>query len=660
MSAHTASSPTPDRHSSNTVGGGMRQSFTRLLILLTALVSLRYFFWRIRETENPAALWFFYLFLIAEILNFADAALFYFTAWRPTRHKAPPQLPGRRVDVLITTCNEPVSLLRETVVCATGIRYPHKTYILDDGNSPEVRKLATEFGCVYLVRPDRTHAKAGNLNFGLEHSDGEFLVTLDADHVAMPDLIDRLIGFFSDPKVAIVQTSQDFYNLDSFQHLTEWESKYGWQQQELFFGVIQPGKDGYNAAFYCGSPAMLRRSALAEIGGFATGTITEDMHTGLRLQKEGWRVLYYNRTVARGLAPHTYPGFATQWLRWGRGAMQVLNAERPITGKGLSLGQRVCYFASFYFYWMSYQKLLFVLTPILCLLAGLFPLVADPTQFLIFFGPYFALNWLASSRLQGDLRSFLLSEQFNLVKMSVLMRSITGLFRTEEEFEVTPKAEAAAAGWAEVRLQSSLILLLLAAIAVGCVRLAAASTNFEAWAIGVNLLWAVFYVALSAPLVWRAIHQKELRSSYRFPRRLDVLARVGFLTARGKRTQGGAYARNLNRNGFSITCTSSIVPGTPVEIELKLAGQTIQAYGCVVRSQPLQVGGDTRYMNGIQFEQIAPTDQDEITRYLFWEVAPRHGNILRLTRQTQSASQVSEDVLVPRKLLQEKEARHES
>jgi cellulose synthase (UDP-forming) len=187
-----------------------RLAFARLLVVLAIPFSLRYFYWRVGTTMNPVARWFFYLFLAAEMLNFIEALLFYFTAWKPAHHAVPAFLPGHTVDILIATYNEPVHLLRETLVCAVSVKYPHKTYILDDGNRAEVRALAAELGCSYITRENRIHAKAGNLNNALRQTDGEFIVTLDADHVPMPDLIDQLIGFFNDPKVAAVQTAQDF------------------------------------------------------------------------------------------------------------------------------------------------------------------------------------------------------------------------------------------------------------------------------------------------------------------------------------------------------------------------------------------------------------------------------------------------------------------
>lgn len=625
----------PSRPRAGSSWWGMRLALLRIAIVISIFFSVRYFYWRATETQNYAAMWFFYLFLIAEVINFFEVLLFYFIVWKTKHYAEAPPLEGRSVDVFITTYNEPVELLRETVVCAVSMRYPHKTYILDDGNRPEVRELAREFDCGYIARSDRANAKAGNLNNALKHTGGEFIVTLDADHVPVPELIDAMIGFFAAPRVAIVQGTQDFYNLDSFQHLTDWRTKFAWQQQELFFGVIQPGRAGYNAAYYCGSPAMLRRKALDEIGGFATETITEDVHTGLRLQKRGYEVVYFNRTLARGLAPQTFSSFGTQWHRWGVGAMQVLRLENPLFGKGLTLGQRIAYFCGFYFYWTGYQRMIYVFTPIFALLTGVFPLVATPIAYLNYFGCYFLLNSLASASLQGGLRDFLYSEEFNLLKMHVMMKSIGGLFRRHRDFKVTPKARHGAAAWTAVWPQMVIIVGSVLAIFVGWQRLLTAQSDYDFWAVIVNLFWASFFLLTTASVAWRALTRKELRMSYRFPSQLDVPVTLSF-EFKGQPKTDKLFARNLNRHGFSATCDYAIPPGTRIEIGLVVMGQPIKAIAVVMRNQEVEFQKKKLVANGIRFDKIEPADQDQISKYLFWEVAPRHNNILRLTKMTQS------------------------
>src|SRR5579859_4361211 len=129
--------------------GQLKLAIMRLAMVLATLFTIRYFYWRVLHTMNPAAKVFFYAFLVAEILSFLESGLFYFIGWNPTHYHAPKPLIGREVDVFIPTCNEPVELLRETVICAIGMTYPHKTFILDDGRREDVRLLAQELKCGY-------------------------------------------------------------------------------------------------------------------------------------------------------------------------------------------------------------------------------------------------------------------------------------------------------------------------------------------------------------------------------------------------------------------------------------------------------------------------------------------------------------------------------
>jgi len=606
----------------------------RIAIVLATLASLRYFTWRMSDTMNPAVVWFFYIFLAAELVGFGEVLLFYLTTWRRRIHRPEPALPNRSVDLFIPTYNEPVALLRDTVVCAVSVRYPHTTWLLDDGNRPEVKALAEELGCRYLARSVRTHAKAGNLNHALKHSTGDFVVTLDADHVPQPELIDRLLGFFENPKVAIVQVNQDFYNLDSFQHATNWEDRAAWQQQELFFNVIQPGKDALGAAMYCGSPAMLRRKALDEIGGFATETVTEDMHTGLRLQKRGWEVVFYNRTLARGLAPQTFEAYRTQWHRWGLGAMQVFRLERPFTGAGLTLGQRLAYLSSFYFYWTSVQKLFFLLVPFFCVVTGLFPLQTEPGQYVEYFLPALVLNLVATIALQGGVTGFLLTERYNLIKLGSMLQALSGLVRSKAQFKVTPKSKSGSATVWQVLPYLVMVALLATSVIAGGFRIANAKGPSEVWAYAVTAAFALFFLYLLVPVVALAFKRRELRVIYRFPQRLDLPIRVRMA---GSRDTGwiDTYARNLNRFGLSVTLDAGLVRETDLELELRLPDRVVHAMANVRWSSRLELDKKVRFANGLRFDKISQDDRDAIARHLFWEIAPRHGEQLTMTHRSQ-------------------------
>ncbi|OAN40830.1 cellulose synthase [Chloroflexus islandicus] len=241
-----------------------RRGLIKILVITNLILGAYYLLWRGAVSLNWNA-WLFALALFgAELYSYIGSFLFGLTVFRLRERGEPPPAPsGLRVDVFITCYNEPVELVRKTVRAAIAIRYPHQTYLLDDGNSPAMRAMAAEEGCGYITRSavwkgfDR-HAKAGNLINALEQTTGDFVLILDADQVPLPQILDRTLGYFADPLVALVQTPQYFINVPP-------GDPFG-SQAPLFYGPIQQGKDGWNAAFFCGSNAVLRREALARTG----------------------------------------------------------------------------------------------------------------------------------------------------------------------------------------------------------------------------------------------------------------------------------------------------------------------------------------------------------------------------------------------------------
>src|SRR5512139_57497 len=242
----------------------------RVIAVVAMIVTTYYLYWRYTETFNSKALVFSWSLFVAECFGFLSTILFYFTVWKPRQRNALPPLAGRTVDVFIPTKDEPLAVLRTTLLACNDLKYPHSTLVLDDGNRPEVKALCEELNCVYLTRKTNEHAKAGNLNFGLQNSKAEFIAVLDADHLPLTRVIDRLIGEVADEKVGFAQFPQDFYRIDSIQQRTDRKQKKMWAEQHLFFSLIQPGRDAWNAAYFVGSCALIRRKALDEIGGFAT------------------------------------------------------------------------------------------------------------------------------------------------------------------------------------------------------------------------------------------------------------------------------------------------------------------------------------------------------------------------------------------------------
>lgn len=235
----------------------------RIVAIITCIVGVNYIIWRYFFSLNHTALWFSIPLILAETYSVIDLLLFSFMMWKPAQRNSPEPFDAS-VDVFITTYNEPIDLVRITAQAAKQIEWSDlRVYILDDGSRPEAQQMAREVGCEYITRGEewkgmQRHAKAGNVNNALMRTSSEFILILDADQIPSPKIIQKCIGFFRDSKVAFVQTPQSFYNLPP-------GDPFG-SDAPLFYGPILIGKDGWNAAFFCGSNAMLRREALMQLG----------------------------------------------------------------------------------------------------------------------------------------------------------------------------------------------------------------------------------------------------------------------------------------------------------------------------------------------------------------------------------------------------------
>jgi cellulose synthase (UDP-forming) len=270
----------------------MRMFILRVVIVLTVVLGLNYVVWRWLWSLNWAAWWIAVPLVVAETYSLIDVALFSLAAWRSRGSKdaSPPPAPGRAVDVFITTYNEDRELVMATVRAAIAIRYPHRTWVLDDGDRADVRAEAERAGAGYISRGREwdgkpRHAKAGNLNNALQQTQGELFLVLDADQVPHPEILDRTLGYFDDERVALVQTPQWFGNVPANDPLGS--------QAPLFYGPIMQGKDGWNAAFFCGSNAVLRREALMRLG--ITGYVADTERRVHKAFAVGRRVIRRSR-----------------------------------------------------------------------------------------------------------------------------------------------------------------------------------------------------------------------------------------------------------------------------------------------------------------------------------------------------------------------------
>jgi len=542
-----------------------------VLVTLFLCVGLGYLVWRY-QTLGQQSLVFSWLLYLAEIYGFLTAALHLFMTSRLTV-RIPPE-PDRiyTVDVLIPTYNEDPELVRKTVLAVVNMDHPHTTWLLDDGNRPEMRCMAEELGVRYLNRAENSNAKAGNLNNALKHCDGELIAIFDADHAPQRRFLRRTIGYFNDANVAFVQTPQEFFNLDSYQHRLKINGKRLWTEQSLFFKVIQRGKDYWNAAFFCGCSAVIRRSALDVIGGFATETITEDLHTSLKLHKAGYKSIYHDEALAFGIAPGNISPFLKQRVRWGQGAMQVLRCENIFFTRKLTFVQKLNYLASTMTYFDGWQKGIFYVGPAIVLATGILPIAADGMTFLAYFLPYYLLSlWVFEEMSRGYGKSFYI-EQYNFARFAAFAWATLGLFRKNLKFAVTDKGLSKSQETTRLFLpQIAILAINTLAIPIGIYATNKAS-GLPMDAFIFNTIWAVvnLTIGITAFSFTKKI-ERHLRNEYRFPIPLPLYADF-----RGTKPCM-LTIDNISSNGLRIygTLPRPVTIGTIIHGRIQLPAQEI-------------------------------------------------------------------------------------
>lgn len=506
---------------------GEHTQLMRVFAVVAALYSLSYLVWRIVATSQGVPAVLFWLLWSAEFVGWLSLALFVKDAWdqSPEKHRFG-QVAGKVV-VLIPTFDEALAVIEPTLMAAMKIQNQHEVWLLDDGNRPWVKKLAKEYGAKYLTRSEHTHAKAGNINHALEKVSSDFVLVLDADHVASPQIINRTLGYFVDPLVALVQTPHDFRNLDSAQHVDNEVN-----EQSLFFDILLPGRQRSGAVFWCGSGGLLRASALREIGGLSTTTITEDLETTLALNRSGYRSVYHNERLLLGLAPQNISSFLLQRYRWARGTLAILlGSKSPLVSRGFGLSARLSYLSNLVYYITPIQHMVFIGVLIWTLITAQAPVIAPINSLLFFWLPQLALTLFSIWGLSRGRQLPFGGSKNAWITSSIYMRALfDALTKQKASFKVTPKTGVEKGGLATLRLMWLPVCALAGLLLAASLRLTQISgLELGLGYMGPDMLFYVFVftffeTAILLPLIVNSASRVQSRFVWREP--VDVLASI--------------------------------------------------------------------------------------------------------------------------------------
>lgn len=572
-----------------------KQTLLRLFAcLLGAYITLRYLFWRSLETLNydnlPSFIGALALYA-AELYGISLYFLGLFVNVNPLSRRSLP-LPDNletlpTVDVFITSYDEDPTLLETTLLATRSIAYPQhklKIYLLDDGatlasrfsRDPAKRQVAFEryqtlirlcnmTRATYLTRIINDHAKSGNLNSALQQSDGELILVLDADHIPTMDILQKTVPFFlRDEKLFLVQTPHYFITPDPVERNLQTFHKMP-SENEMFYSVVQPGLDFWNSAFFCGSAAVLKRSHLDRIGGFATDTVTEDAETSLRLHNLGLNSAYISTPLTAGLQPGTFVDFVRQRVRWAQGMTQIFFLHNPLLQNGLRPWQRLGYLNALLFWFFGFARLIFILAPSAFLLFGWKIYDANLPQVLAFTLPHIFASWIITDLLFGRYRWPFVSELYEyMLSMFTTVAVVKTMFRPRSpRFSVTPKKthnEGEYVSRFVVPFYGLLVIVILSLV-VGVWRYGAFADQADSVIIG--LVWETFNLVILLGAIGALLERRQRRHTPR----LNLELPVELVTA-SERTAGILTDMSIRGGRVRITGndTSFFVPGRQMDV----------------------------------------------------------------------------------------------
>ena len=594
---------------------------TLAMIVLSISASSRYMYWRVTDTvgfTNWVDACFGFGLLLAELYAFLVLLIGYFqTAWPLQRRPVPmPQDVDTwpSVDVFIPTYNEPLEVVKQTVFSAMQMDWPGDrlhVYVLDDGRREEFRDFCQELGVGYLTRDNNAHAKAGNINAALAVTDSEYVTIFDCDHIPTRSFLQICMGWFiRDPKLAMLQTPHHFFSPDPFEkNLDTFHAMPN--EGELFYGIVQDGNDLWNAAFFCGSCAVIKRAPLLEIGGVAVETVTEDAHTALKLSRHGYNTAYLALPQAAGLATESLSAHVGQRIRWARGMAQICRVDNPLFGPGLKLGQRLCYFNAMLHFFYGLPRLVFLTAPRAYLLFSAHVFQATAAMITAYALPHMMHASITNSRIQGRFRYSFWNEVYESVLAWYIMRPVLVAFVNPKlgKFNVTAKGgviEQSYFDWSIVRPYLILLLLNLLGFVVGIWRMVAVGPSSEVFTtLVINMVWTAYNIILTSASLAVASETRQVRSTPRVTAALPAALRF----ADGKTLV--CETDDFSQSGVGLRVPNELQLETGSEVHVSLFRTDEEG------TFPAQVTFSGGGRLGLRFEGLSLRQQADIARLTF-------------------------------------------
>ena len=452
-----------------------------------------------------------------------------------------------KIDVYIPVFNEEPALVRETIHAAKAVKklatWDVCYYLLDDSNNDAMTVMAKEEGVPQILRTSTKGRKAGAITNAMDESLGDFIVIIDSDTRLFPDILLNTMGYFKDDAVAWVQTPQWFCDLTEGEDLEKsWKRKYGvWGERfanvtqkflgkmktgedvfandpAMFFDVIQRRRNNYNASFCCGATSIHRTSALRRVAisrwvdrilaskdrkkaieeidvEYISFHTSEDIYTSLLVhaykQKEYKSVLHPN-VESKMLSPMDLITWSAQRFRYAGGTIDLVTQEfGRFFKKGLSLGQKLMYFSTFWSYTGAIWLVILLSSPIIFMFTNIAPVQSYSMDFFIHLVPFLFFNQVALLIATWGINSNRGGQFFIAISPIVLQAFWDVVRRKPIKFVVTSKTAKSGNFLGLVKIQLGLIGLYAIAILYSTI-MHLIGERIYLTGYSVNLMWSLF------------------------------------------------------------------------------------------------------------------------------------------------------------------------
>lgn len=482
--------------------------------------------------------------LLTEAHEWAEAH-WYTVRKRRIQPESISSLSAPKVSIHVPAYNEPAEMMIETLNSLARLDYPDFEVVVVDNNTKDESvwrpveahclKLGSKFKFFHVAQ--LKGFKAGALNFALARTDknADIVAVIDSDYQVDSNWLRELTGAFTNPKLAIVQSPQDYRDNDENAFKSMCFSEY-----RGFFEIGMVTRNERNAIIQHGTMTMVRRKVLEDIGGWGEWCITEDADLGLRIFEQGYEAMYLPYSYGRGLMPDTFIDYKKQRFRWAYGAMQILKRHSAelfgVKSSGLTSGQRYHFLAG----WLPWVADGFNLIFNLAAIAWSVAMIVAPTQIdppLMMFSVLplslfvFKLSkmfYLYRSRVKANFRQTMAAAIAGLsLSHTVGLATLKGLFTNDQPFVRTPKCvqpSAVLQALVDVREE----LLMLASLSVVVLTLSFTPREFgspdmHVWSIVLTIqavpYAAAVFVSFVSTFRWRAkLLGKSMKRNLNIPR----------------------------------------------------------------------------------------------------------------------------------------------